>query len=302
MNRLRLGTRRSALALAQSDAVAAALREQGCDVDILAVTTLGDRTPGPLAEAGGKGLFTSALEERLADGAVDLEAHSAKDMPAEMDERFVIAAVPARADARDALVSRYGPVSALPTDARIGTGSVRRTAQLRSLRPDLRIEPIRGNVDTRLRRALGDQADLEGVVLAMAGLDRLGLIDALRECVHPLPVAECVPAGGQAALAVQVLNGRDDLRRLLAAMNDPDSHAALLAERTVLRAMQADCHSCIGVHVARSDAGDWQARSMTARPDGTGLLQLSACGSTPERAGEALQNELLAHGGAELLR
>lgn len=301
MTLLRLGTRRSALAMAQADAVSAALREQGCDVEIVAVTTRGDRTPGRLADAGGKGLFTSALEDRLADGAVDLAVHSAKDMPAAMDARFDIAVVPVRADPRDALVGRAGPIESLPTGARIGTGSVRRAAQLRALRPDVRIEPIRGNVDTRLRRAVGDDADLDAVVLAMAGLDRLGLIDALRDCVRPLPVEACVPAGGQGTLAVQILAGRDDLRGILAPLDDPDSLAALRAERAVLRALQADCHSCIGVHVARSQR-EWLARSMTARPNGTGLLRLDARAPSADQAGQTLQEKLLSRGGAQLLR
>lgn len=301
MTRLRLGTRRSPLAMAQADAVAAGLRRLGSEVEIVAVTTRGDRTPGRLADAGGKGLFTSALEARLAEGSIDLAVHSAKDMPAAMSERFVIAAVPTRADARDALVGRFGCVEALPDGARIGTGSPRRAAELRSLRADLRIEPIRGNVETRLARVLGEGADLHAVVLAVAGLSRLGMTETLRERLCPLEVSACVPAGGQGALALQIRADRPGLAELLAGLDDADSHAALLAERSVLRQMQADCHSCIGVHVGRAE-GCWRAWSMTARADGSGRGRLEASGPTAERAGVSLWEALRSRGGPGLLR
>ncbi|HAU36818.1 MAG TPA: hydroxymethylbilane synthase, partial [Phycisphaerales bacterium] len=213
---LRIGTRRSRLATAQATLVVDALRRAhpGLACELAPLLTRGDRRTGPLADAGGKGLFTAELEDALRAGRIHLAVHSAKDMPAEMPAGLVIAAVPDRADPRDALVSRDGLAPAdLPRGARVGTGSERRRVQLLALRDDLEIVALRGNVETRLSAAL--DGALDAVVLAMAGLERVGLAQEHATRVRPLDVATFLPAAGQGALAVQ---------------SQADSPAAALAE------------------------------------------------------------------------
>ncbi|MFW6133630.1 MAG: hydroxymethylbilane synthase, partial [Planctomycetota bacterium] len=204
---IRLGTRRSALARAQADIVATALRRAWPEatVETLVFSTRGDARSGPLREVGGKGLFCTALEDALRDGRVDLAVHSAKDLPAKLDGDMVLAAVPVRGDPRDALVSPQGGAPEdLPAGARVGTGSPRRAAQLRAIRDDLAIVPLRGNVDTRLAKVLDDREALDAAVLAATGLERLGLMQRRAGCIRPLEVERFVPAAGQGALAVEV--------------------------------------------------------------------------------------------------
>lgn len=273
MDPIRIGTRKSPLAVAQARWVAERLAELHAPlrVELAPISTRGDLTPGRLADAGGKGLFTAELEACLRDRSIHLAVHSAKDLPAEMDPAFVIAAVPPREDPRDALVSATGPIEALPRGARVGTGSPRRAALLRCIRPDVQIVPIRGNVDTRLRNALS--GELDGVVLAMAGLRRSGLADANAEAIHPLPIEQVVPAAGQACLAVQCPASDTTLRSALAALHDEQSGRALEAERAVCRAMQADCHSCLAVHFHQASQGVWQGLAMSAQPDGSQMIR-----------------------------
>ena len=199
MQTIRIATRGSQLALAQTGQVAELIRQANpaLRTELVAISTRGDRHAGPLAEVGGKGLFTRELEEALRAGTVDLAVHSAKDLPAEMESDFAIAAVPVRQDARDALASRSGPLAELPGGAAVGTGSLRRRAQLLAARPDLNVVPIRGNVETRLLKALGEQAELHAVVLAMAGLNRGGLADKYGDRLFPLDADQVIPAAGQ---------------------------------------------------------------------------------------------------------
>jgi hydroxymethylbilane synthase len=302
MPTLRLGTRRSPLAMAQSQLIAGLLADADATlaVELVGIDTAGDRQAGPLAAAGGKGLFTAELESQLAEGAIDLAVHSLKDMPALGEAQFVIGALPVRGDARDALVSRLGLVDDLPPGAKVGTGSPRRAAQLRALRSDLQIEPIRGNIQTRLARAVGPEADLDAVVLAVAGLNRAGLRQTYRHEIHPLPVEQCIPAAGQGALAVQCRSDNEPLLERLAGLHDVATAVAVRAERDVVRFLEADCHSCLAVHFHR-EFGQWVGQCFAARPDGSGAVRLREAHESIEPVATGLLAELDRLGGAALL-
>ena len=281
MTILRLATRQSPLALAQSRWVANQLEAAHADlrVELVGVTTTGDVTRGPLADAGGKGLFTKEVELALLRGDADLAVHSMKDMPVTMplvDEAdLIIAAVPTREDASDALV---GPgaldLASLPPNARIGTGSPRRIALLRAIRPDAVAVPVRGNVDTRLAM-IGEQVD--AVVLAMAGLRRLGRSDDVR--IRPLPSDIFTPAAGQGALAVQCRRDDSRARRLAGVLDDAGSHAAVAAERRVVALLDGDCHSVIGAHGVVEDG---QIRLKVAFERSGRLVRGSASAADPD--------------------
>ncbi len=235
---LRLGTRGSQLAWAQSGQVAAALTAAtGVQVERVRITTRGDRFQDqPLPDIGGKGLFTAELEEALRSGAIDLAVHSLKDLPTEDPDGVVLGAIPERADPRDALV---GPaLDALPEGAVVGTGSLRRRMQLLAHRPDLQIQDIRGNVPTRLKKR--DEGQCVATVLAMAGLIRLGIE---REDIWPLPVELMIPAVGQGALGVQCRAGDARVLGLLAAVEDPDTRRCVEVERAFLAAVSGGCNS-----------------------------------------------------------
>lgn len=300
---LRIATRRSRLATLQTRLVAQALRtevDSRIAPELVPFSTRGDTTAGKLASAGGKGLFTAELEEALLGGEVDMAVHSAKDMPAGDDDRFVLV-VPKRADPRDALVSRHeGGIDGLPAGARVGTGSPRRKAQLLRLRPDCQVVPLRGNVDTRLGKALGPEGELDAAVLAMAGLERSGLLGRHAERIHPLAIEQMVPAGGQGCLSLQVR--ADDARTmaLVGALEDEASKQSLRAERGALRELEASCHSCLGVHVAPSADG-WSCQAMAAREDGSGMVRLSARGKSASEATAEVVAQLLESGAAALL-
>ena len=248
---LKLGTRGSRLAIAQSGQVAASLsmRWPGLHVDTVVIKTTGDRTVGPLADAGGKGLFVKELELALLDGSVDFAVHSYKDVPVTMplvdDSNLLIASVPRRADARDVLVTRDGVgLAQLPAGSRIGTGSLRRRCQLLALCDQFVIEPIRGNIDTRLKKL--DGGEFDAIVLAAAGVHRAGLFDEDRMC--PIAVDSVLPAPGQGALALQCR--RDDPRTIdiLHGVNDPVTADCVLAERELVRKLNGDCHSPIAAY------------------------------------------------------
>ncbi|HUS91846.1 MAG TPA: hydroxymethylbilane synthase [Phycisphaerae bacterium] len=303
MDLLRIATRRSNLAMRQSGLVAEMIRRRcpGVAVELVAMTTRGDTHRGPLTEVGGKGVFTRELEDALRDGRVDLAVHSAKDMPAAMAEEFRIAAVPPRGDPRDALVSRCGDLRELPGAAVIGTGSPRRGAQLLSLRPDLRIVPVRGNVETRVNKAIGPDASLHAVVLAMAGLERSGQAEAVGGHIHPFSAEDVVPAGGQGILAIQALAGNARAVELAGRVDDLPSRQALESERVFLRELEADCHSCVAVHVAPGPDGRWLGRAMVARPNGSDRLRHVCVAATARDAVAALLHDLTARGARQLL-
>ncbi len=293
---IRIATRGSALALAQARSVADALP---APAELVRLVTRGDRARGPLAEIGGKGLFTAELEAALRRGEVQLAVHSAKDVPVEMAEDMAIAAVPRRADPRDALVSPQGAsLAELPPGAGVGTSSLRRAVQVRAARADLTVVAIRGNVHTRLRKLR--EGRCAAVVLALAGLHRLGLTDRLAGRLLPLDVEAFVPAAGQGALAVQCLSGERRTRELLQAIDDPDSSASLHAERRVVRRLGASCRSAVGVHVSRR-ARRWRAVGMVGDAERLRLVRASVEGDSPEAAAEALLARLAADGAAALL-
>ena len=248
---LRLGTRRSRLATTQSGWVADLLRGLGHRVEFVEIATEGDVNSAPLTQIGGTGVFASALRAALRDGRVDLAVHSLKDLPVAPEPGLVIAAVPRREDPRDALCAREGlTLAELPAGARVGTGSPRRAAQLAARRPDLEIVEIRGNVETRLGRV---GADLDAVVLAYAGLRRLGLQDRVSEV---LDTARMLPAAGQGALAVECRADRADLVATLARLDDPPTRLAVEAERALLARLEAGCTAPIGALAqSRDEAG-----------------------------------------------
>jgi hydroxymethylbilane synthase len=297
----RLGTRGSALALAQAGHVADALRELGHEVELVRITTHGDTSAAAITQLGGTGVFVTALRDALLAGDVDLAVHSYKDLPTAPAEGLVIAAVPVRQDARDALVARDGlTLGELPSGARVGTGSPRRTAQLRALGMGLEIVPVRGNVDTRIGYV--ESGELDAVVLARAGLARLGRLDAITETLDPLQV---LPAPAQGALAIEC---RDDseLVAVLKALDDPDARVAVDAERALLAALEAGCSAPVGAMAEVVDGDDGPEvflRGLVAALDGSDAVRLSATGPTHDAAGvgQRLAAELLDLGAAELM-
>ncbi len=264
MSALRLGTRGSTLARLQSGLVADLLREAGLDVELMVIVTEGDVRPPDTA--WGEGAFVGALEGALAEGSIDLAVHSAKDVP--LDTRLPVAAYPVRADPLDALVCRDGRsrLVDLPAGSRVGTDSPRRTGFLRAARPDLRVVPLHGNVDTRLRR-LGEGA-VDALVLAVAGLERLGRADRIDEI---LPADVLPPAPGQGALAVQVRPGSRSLLDQVAAIDDPAVRQEVECERAILRAAGGGCRAPIGASAVLVD-GRLAITAGVVEPDGTGRL------------------------------
>ncbi len=303
MDQVRIATRRSPLALAQTQWVASRLEQAhpGLRVELVPIITTGDRRTGPLTEIGGKGLFTIELEEALRKGQVDLAVHSAKDVPTPLDDDLPIVATPCRADPRDVLVSRAGGgLSSLPTGARVGTSSLRRRAQLLHWRDDIDVVPIRGNVDTRMKRALEGDAPLDAVVLAMAGLERSGLAESHRQCISPLAAEQFIPAAGQGVLAIQGREGDAATRALAQGIHDQAGFDALMAERAVIAAMCADCRSALAVHVWPSKNG-WQGLAMAACPDGSNMVIVEGLGPSPEDVSGTIIDKLNDHDAKALL-
>ncbi len=301
---LRLGTRRSALALAQSRHVADAITARTARVvELVEVVTEGDRSQAAVQQLGGTGVFVTALRDRLLAGDVDLAVHSLKDLPTAPAPGLALAAVPAREDPRDVLVARGGlTLGELPAGARIGTGAPRRSAQLRALGLGFDVVPVRGNVDTRLRKVADGEVD--AVVLARAGLARLGRLDEVTEVLDPLQV---LPAPGQGALAVECREGDADLVALLSALDDATARAAVVAERTLLAALEAGCTAPVGAlaDVAVDDDGGIEIylRAAVVSHDGARALRLSAtgAGSDAEGTGRRLAADLLEAGAADLV-
>jgi hydroxymethylbilane synthase len=290
---LRLGTRKSPMAIAQSLKVARAITElTGREVDLVGISTYGDASAAQLAQIGGTGVFVSGLRDRLLAGDVDLAVHSLKDLPTGPAEGIVLAAVPVRDDPHDALAARNGAKLAdLPAAARIGTGSPRRAAQLLMLRPDIIPVPARGNAGTRLAKV--ESGELDAVVLAYAGLTRIARLDAVTQVFEP---DEMLPAPGQGALAVECRADREDLASLLACVDDPVSRAATTAERSLLAALQAGCLAPVGAYAAGTDVVRLHAVVVAA--DGGTALRGSASGrlAEAERLGRDVAADLLRRG------
>ncbi len=298
---VRIGTRASPLAVAQARWVKAALEAcwPGVRPELVTIVTSGDRLPGSLAHRGGKGLFIKEIEEALLAERVDCAVHSMKDLPTIIAPGLVVSAVPERADARDVLV---GPpecrdIADLPFGARVGTASLRRRAQLLATRPDLSVVELRGNVDTRLRKQA--EGAYDGVVLAAAGLLRLGRAVAVGTCLDP---ARFVPAVGQGALALEAREGDDQMRRLLAVLNDAATERAVSAERAFLRILGGDCATPIAAHAVVS-GNDLRLAGLVATADGTTVLRGTVRGPSGagEQLGGALAAELRAKGAEDVL-
>ena len=298
---LRIATRKSPLALWQAEHVATLLRgaHAGLNVELKPMSTQGDRIQDrSLAAIGGKGLFIKELEVALEERRADIAVHSMKDVPAEMPQGFVIAAFLARADPRDALLCRRGSaLTDLPAGAKLGTSSLRRQAQILAVRPDLCIEPLRGNVDTRLAR-LGNGA-LDAIVLACAGLVRLGLESHITTRLAP---ATMLPAVGQGAIGIECRNDDTRTRALVAALDDAATHTALAAERAFAQTLGGSCQSPIAA-LARIEGDRLTLEGLVAEPDGSRLLRESVSGDSARAAtlGEELARRLLESGARELL-
>jgi hydroxymethylbilane synthase len=297
--KLRLGTRASPLARWQADWVAARLAEHGVEVELVPITTQGDQQArGPIASLGGQGVFTKEIQQALLDETIDLAVHSLKDLPTDAVEGLCLAAVPPRGPAGDVLVSREGKkFTQLPPGAVVGTGSLRRRAQLWHARPDLKMHDVRGNVDTRVQKL--DEGQFDALVLAEAGLQRLKLASRITEV---LPFSLILPAIGQGALAIEARADDDGACAAVAPLNDVLTHAAVTAERSLLAALHGGCLAPIGAW-GRVEAHRLHLDAVVLSPDGR--QKLSAAASAPpeqaDEAGRAVAQDLLDQGAAELI-
>ena len=287
-----IATRESRLALWQAEHVKALLEGLGCTVTLLGMTTQGDQIlDRSLSKVGGKGLFVKELEVALHEGHADIAVHSLKDVPMDMPEGFELACVMEREDPRDAWVSAgYARLEDLPQGAVVGTSSLRRTVLLRALRPDLKIEPLRGNLDTRLRKL--DEGQYAGIVLAAAGLKRLGLTDRIR---HIFETTEMLPAAGQGALGIEICSHRADLRDLLAPLADSETWQRVAAERAVSRAMGGSCSMPLAAHATLAD-GVLMLKAAWGDPEGeTSLVMAQASLHNPELTSAEQLGQQVAH-------
>lgn len=296
-----IASRGSQLALTQSNTVAGWLRdlEPGLEVRIEIFSTAGDRIlDTPLSRLGAKGIFTKELEAAMLDGRADLAVHSLKDLPTKLPEGLVLAAVPPREDPRDALIcARHPSLQALPKGSRIGTSSLRRTAQLRALRPDLEVVDLRGNIDTRIRKIL--EGDLDAGILACAGLHRMGRADVIREVLGPDIMVSAV---GQGALGIEAREHDSELLELLERLGDPGAEAETRAERTLLAILEGGCQVPIGA-LARVDGPRLSLTACVASLDGTTLLKTQGEGDAgnPEELGRRAAEDLIRQGAGEII-
>jgi hydroxymethylbilane synthase len=301
---LRIGTRASRLARTQSQLVATGLEDRlGVEVELVDVVSEGDKTSAPLAEIGGLGVFVGAVREALVDGRVDVAVHSLKDLPTVADERVLLAAVPERADPRDALVARDGlTLGELPASSTVGTGSPRRAAQLKILDLGLEVVDVRGNVDTRVAKV--SDGELDAVILARAGLLRLHRESEVTEVLDPLLM---LPAPGQGALAVEVAADQHALAEDIAStLNCGRTRSAVTAERALLRGLEAGCTAPVGAlaeHAEGDDGPEIWLRAVVAAADGSWSIRQSTTGrpAAAKEIGERLAKELLAEGAGELM-
>jgi hydroxymethylbilane synthase len=296
---LRIGSRGSQLALWQANHISALLSSRGHEVEIEIIHTTGDKiTDVALAKVGTKGMFTKEIEEALVARRVDLAVHSLKDLPTELPAGFEIAAITERQDPRDAFCSRhYSKIEDLPPGARVGTSSLRRQAQLKAIRPDLDIHPLRGNVDTRLRKL--EQGEYDAVILASAGLKRLGKTEIIRQII---PAEIMCPAAGQGALGIEIRKGDAATRQHLEFLNDTNARAATSCERALLNRLGGGCQVPIGAFAEMSN-GKLHLDAIVADPEGSKLLRESRDGNPddPEKLGKDVGDTLLRRGGDEIL-
>jgi hydroxymethylbilane synthase len=296
LDKLRIGTRGSLLALAQAELVARALAGAKAvgDIEVVPIKTSGDSAPGP---GGDKARFVREIERALLDGEVDLGVHSAKDLPADLPDGLVIAGVPKRDDARDAFLGHVDSLGEVAEGARIGTSSLRRRSQILAKRPDVRVEELRGNVDTRIERL--EAGDFDGIVLAAAGLRRLNRAEEISFVAEP---EEITPAPGQGALALEVREDVSPAVIMAETINDREAKATLEAERAVVRSLEADCHTPLGVHATIAD-GRMRVRGFCGLPDGTEWIrdEVEEDASFPAKNGELLAERMRAAGAADIL-
>ncbi len=300
MKTVTIGTRGSKLALWQAHWIEQQLKDRNVSTRIEIITTTGDKiTDVALAKVGSetglKGVFTKEIEEALIAGSIDLAVHSLKDLPTELDPRLAVKVIPRRADPRDALVGMT--LAELPKGAKVGTSSLRRAAQMRHLRPDVQVEDIRGNVDTRLRKL--DEGRYDAILLASAGLHRLGWQDRIAEILEPEVM---LPAVGQGALGIETRVGDDAVNELLSPLDDPETRIAVTAERALLAALGGGCQVPLGAH-ATLDGGKLNLLAVVADHDGkrTVRVELTGESNAPEELGNAVAARLLDQGGGELL-
>ncbi len=298
---LTIATRESALALWQAHHVRDRLMalHPGLQVELLGMTTQGDQILDvTLSKIGGKGLFVKELEQALLDGRADLAVHSLKDVPMTLPQGFELAAIGQREDPRDAFVSnQYKQLSELPPGAVVGTSSLRRESQLRARYPHLEIQPLRGNVNTRLRKL--DEGQYAAIILAAAGLKRLGFADRIAAMLEP---EQSLPAAGQGALGIEIRSGREDVSALLAPLHHPQTAACVRAEREVSRQLGGSCQVPLGAYAILRDGQLW-LRGFVATPDGKTLLHAEASGNidAPEALGKSLADDLRAQGADAVL-
>lgn len=302
ISHLRLGTRKSALALAQSGLVARAVEaaNPGVSVELVPIVTRGDTLQGSLAELGGKGLFTIELEEGLKDGSLDFAVHSLKDLPVELPEELTVAAYPERADPRDALISEVASdLDGLPEGGVVLTGSLRRTAQILARRPDLEVVAIRGNVDTRIEK--WRQRKAAGVILARAGLERLGIDDVP---IHALDPEQMIPAPGQGTLALEVRAG-GDAEAICHRIDHAPSGDSAIAEREVVAAFGGDCTLPLAAWAREEEHDGVRKHRMTAllaTPDGRHVARADEVGTDPRAVAATCVRALRAEGAEEILK
>jgi hydroxymethylbilane synthase len=297
MAKLRIGSRGSQLALWQANHISSLLRARGHEVELEIIKTTGDKILDvALAKVGTKGMFTKEIEETLAEGRVDLAVHSLKDLPTELSPGFEIAAITTRENSQDVFCSvRYKSIDELPQHARVGTSSLRRQAQLKALRVDLEIHPLRGNVDTRLRKLADGEYD--AVILAAAGLNRLGQTDLVKQII---PKDVMCPAAGQGALGIEIRAGDAKTRELLAFLDDPSARASTTCERALLNKLGGGCQVPIGA-AAEVRNGVVHLDAIVANPDGSKILRESRDGAEPEKLGNEVGETLLRRGGDAIL-
>jgi hydroxymethylbilane synthase len=297
MARLRIGSRGSQLALWQANHIAALLRERGHEVELEIIKTTGDKiTDVALAKVGTKGMFTKEIEEALAAGLVDLAVHSLKDLPTELSAGFEIAAITKRENPCDVFCSsKYASVEALPQGARVGTSSLRRQAQLKALRPDLEIHPLRGNVDTRLRKL--ETGEYDAIILAAAGLNRLGKTQLVKQVISADVMC---PAAGQGALGIEIRAGDAAIRQHLAFLDDAAARTTTTCERALLNKLGGGCQVPIGAS-AQTREGKLHLEAIVAHPDGSTVLRESRDGDDPVKLGNDVGETLLARGGDAIL-
>ncbi|HWY54596.1 MAG TPA: hydroxymethylbilane synthase [Terriglobales bacterium] len=297
MAHLRIGSRGSQLALWQAHHISALLRDRGHEVELEIIKTTGDKiTDVALAKVGTKGMFTKEIEEALAEGSIDLAVHSLKDLPTELSPGFEIAAITTRENPRDVFCSlKYESIEDLPRGARVGTSSLRRQAQLKAVRPDLDIHPLRGNVDTRLRKL--EAGEYDAIILAAAGLNRLGKTQLVRQVIS----AEIMcPAAGQGALGIEIRAGDAVTRQHLSFLDDAAARATTTCERALLNKLGGGCQVPIGAF-AEVRNGRLHLEAIVADPDGSKVLRESRDGTDPVQLGESVGDTLLQRGGDAIL-